>query len=595
MKKYFSFFFFALLAMFLVGCDSPAPYYPSGDDSDGSKTYLKTSSYSDLTHNSVVVYAETNLDESNYESVEYGFVYSTNKDDIEYSDNIVWADNGERDEDVYSYSATISNLTADEQYYYCAMVRLNEAECKYGKIEEFTTTAMPDDPNPNDLPMLESPGYGKVTIALRASAATCNGMIAVGAATNWDGTDDWDPSAQNKRFTKVEDTENWYQITLPANPDMSVKVIAVTLEGIADWGTQWGRNVNGEEPSVVLLKGDGYLDNFENNGEVRLMELVENTVVYVDVLAWQSDPCIEKNAEGWATFRVIVPDNTPINAQVSIAGSFYENTWTPGAYLLERQSDGTYYGEFYIPAAFQYKYIVGFAGMEWSWEYVEVSENRVMPLDMHAYDVVEMWFNIPAPNPSNHEWVDLGLPSGLKWATCNVGASQPEEYGDYFAWGEVEPKDYYDWSTYKWCNGTENTQTKYCNDSYYGYNGFTDYKTTLDLSDDAANYNWGGGWRMPTEEEQDELRNNCSWEWTSKNGVYGRKVTGPNGNSIFLPAAGFCYDSSLSYAGSLGYYRSSSLGTYDPSYASELCFSYHNVGWDGSDRYYGFSVRPVCQ
>ena len=342
MKKYFSFFFFALLAMFLVGCDSPNAYYPSGDDSDGSKTYLKTGSYSDLTHNSVVVYAETNLDESNYESVEYGFVYSTNKDDIEYSNNIVWADNGERDEDVYSYSATISNLTADKQYYYCAMVRLNETECKYGKIEEFTTDEKP----------------------------TGNG----------------------------------------------------TLNG--------------------------------------------------------------------------------------------------------------------------------------------------------------------------HEWVDLGLPSGLKWATCNVGASQPEEYGDYFAWGEVEPKEYYDWSTYKWCNGSYDTQTKYCTDSYYG---IVDNKTTLELSDDAANYNWGGSWRMPTTEEQVELYNNCSWEWTTQNGVYGRKVTGPNGNSIFLPAAGYRYGSSLSYAGGYGYYRSSSLNTSYPYYAYSLYFCSDIVGWGSSYRDYGFSVRPVCQ
>ena len=331
--------------MFLVACDSPAPYYPSGDDSDGSKTYLKTGSYNDLTHNSVVVYAETNLDESNYESVEYGFVYSTNKDDIEYSNNIVWADNGERDEDVYSYSATISKLTADKQYYYCAMVRLNETECKYGSVKSFTTYEKP----------------------------TSNG----------------------------------------------------TLNG--------------------------------------------------------------------------------------------------------------------------------------------------------------------------HEWVDLGLPSGLKWATCNVGASQPEEYGDYFAWGEVEPKEYYYWDSYKWCNGDYDTQTKYCNDSYYGYNGFTDNKTTLELSDDAANYNWGGGWRMPTKEEQDELLNNCSWEWTTQNGVNGYTVTGPNGNSIFLPATGFRHGSSLSSAGSVGYYWSSSLYTSYPVYACVLSFYSGNVGRGSNYRYYGRSVRLVCQ
>ena len=140
MKKYF---FFALLAMLVVGCDSPNAYYPSGGGSDDNKTFVKTGDYDYLSNKSAVVYAETNLDESDYESVEYGFVYSTNKDDIEYSANIVWADNGERDEDVYTYSATISDLAADQQYYYCAMVRLNGAECKYGKVKSFTTLAAP--------------------------------------------------------------------------------------------------------------------------------------------------------------------------------------------------------------------------------------------------------------------------------------------------------------------------------------------------------------------------------------------------------------------------------------------------------------------
>ena len=193
---------------------------------------------------------------------------------------------------------------------------------------------------------------------------------------------------------------------------------------------------------------------------------------------------------------------------------------------------------------------------------------------------------------NGYEWVDLGLPSGLKWATCNVGATKPEEYGDYFAWGEVEPKDYYYWDSYKWCNGSYDTQTKYCTDSYYG---IVDNKTTLELSDDAANYNWGGGWRMPTFEEQEELRNNCSWEWTTQNGVYGRKVTGLNGNSIFLPAAGYRYDSSLNNAGSNGNYWSSSLNTNNPNNAYNLNFNSDNVDWNNNNRYYGFSVRPVCQ
>ena len=197
---------------------------------------------------------------------------------------------------------------------------------------------------------------------------------------------------------------------------------------------------------------------------------------------------------------------------------------------------------------------------------------------------------------NGHEYVDLGLPSGLKWATCNVGATAPEEYGDYFAWGEVEPKDYYDWSTYKYCAGSHKTMTKYCSDSYYGKDGFTDSKTVLDPEDDAATANWGGAWRMPTKEEQDELRNNCTWAWTTQNGVNGYKVTGPNGNSIFLPAAGYVDEGSLYNAGSDGLYWSSSLYTVIPDHAYYVNFDSDYVGWgnDGS-RYYGLTVRPVCK
>lgn len=186
------------------------------------------------------------------------------------------------------------------------------------------------------------------------------------------------------------------------------------------------------------------------------------------------------------------------------------------------------------------------------------------------------------------EYVDLGL--SVKWATFNVGANKPEEYGDYFAWGETEPKSTYDWSTYKWCNGSLTTMTKYCTSSSYGT---VDNKKTLELSDDAAYANWGGSWRMPTKAEQDELREKCTWTWTTQNGVNGYKVTGTNGNSIFLPAAGYRYNSSLSYAGSNGRYWSSSLYTDGPYNACLLGFSSSDVGWYHGNRYYGRSVRPV--
>ena len=197
---------------------------------------------------------------------------------------------------------------------------------------------------------------------------------------------------------------------------------------------------------------------------------------------------------------------------------------------------------------------------------------------------------------TSHEYVDLGLPSGLKWATCNVGATTPEEYGDYIAWGEVEPKTTYNWSTYKYCAGSSSTMTKYCSQSSYGNNGFTDSKTVLDPEDDAAAVNWGGAWRMPTDEEWDELIDECRWTWTTENGVYGRKVTGPNGNSIFLPAAGYMREGTLSYAGSYGYYWSSSLYIDYPNCAYGVGFNSDYVDWGYYGyRYHGQSVRPVCQ
>ena len=190
---------------------------------------------------------------------------------------------------------------------------------------------------------------------------------------------------------------------------------------------------------------------------------------------------------------------------------------------------------------------------------------------------------------NGYMYVDLGL--SVKWATCNVGANSPEGYGDYFAWGETSTKSTYNWSTYKWCNGSSSTLTKYNTRSSYGT---VDNKTQLELSDDAVRANWGGSWRMPTDAELTELREQCTWTWTNQNGVNGYKVTSKsNGNSIFFPAAGYRDDSLLYDAGSNGYYWSSSLFTVSPYGAWYVDFG---SGYVYSDyyRYYGRSVRPVC-
>ena len=197
--------------------------------------------------------------------------------------------------------------------------------------------------------------------------------------------------------------------------------------------------------------------------------------------------------------------------------------------------------------------------------------------------------------PDTMEYVDLALPSGTLWATCNVGAKTPEEYGEYFAWGEIVPKDEYNWSTYKHCNGSYNTMTKYCRNSEYGYNGFTDTLTELLPEDDAATANWGGDWQMPSQEQMEELYNDnyTKTTWTTQNGVNGRKITSKiSGKSIFLPAAGYRDGTSLNFAGSYGYYWSRLLDTSYP-YAYILYFYSGHIDWSYDSRYYGRSVRPV--
>ncbi len=177
---------------------------------------------------------------------------------------------------------------------------------------------------------------------------------------------------------------------------------------------------------------------------------------------------------------------------------------------------------------------------------------------------------------NGHEYVDLGLPSGLKWATCNVGASLPEEYGDYYAWGEIETKGKY--SQFK-----SKTYGKRMSD----VSGNSTY--------DVARAKWGGSWRLPTKKELEELESKCKWEWVTINSKKGYKVTGPNGNSIFLPAAGFRDGSSLDDAGEYGFYWSSTPYESGNSGAYYLYFdsSYRYVNW--YIRYRGRSVRPVSE
>lgn len=201
------------------------------------------------------------------------------------------------------------------------------------------------------------------------------------------------------------------------------------------------------------------------------------------------------------------------------------------------------------------------------------------------------------PDNNHPHAIDLGLPSGTKWACCNVGTTTPEGYGGYYAWGETEEKDIYDWTTYIYCDGSMET----CHDIGLDIAG-TEY--------DVAHIQWGGSWVMPSQDQIQELLNKCSCSWTSKNGVNGNLFTGPNGCTIFLPEANFWRNGRVNNADpdfdigdsnretddlpSAGYYWSSTLRPLYSNVASYLLFSYGIAYGDAYNfRYSGFTVRPV--
>lgn len=243
-----------------------------------------------------------------------------------------------------------------------------------------------------DIPLLDTPEAGFVTIAVRAPEGTCNGMVAVGTVNGWGMNEDC-------AFTKVEGTETWYQVTLTYAADMQVKVVARPEQGELNWNYQWGMNKEGEDPNVILLGEPGcVIDNSENGGEVKLVTFVDASLTYIDVKAWKSEPCTPKNEAGTATWVVKVPATTPETAKVSVVGGWGADGdpeyWALGAVVMERQADGTYTLTKEVPAAFQYKYVVSADGATWSWDY-QYDKQFDMPVSLKAEDEIPAWSKEP--------------------------------------------------------------------------------------------------------------------------------------------------------------------------------------------------------
>lgn len=218
------------------------------------------------------------------------------------------------------------------------------------------------------------------------------------------------------------------------------------------------------------------------------------------------------------------------------------------------------------------------------------TEDFIKPNVSYCIDNVEVHYNPAPPMIDGHEYVDLGLPSGTLWAAMNVGATNPEEYGLYFQWGDIQgyanaSTKAFSWSDYKYGDGS--TFTKY---------NSTDGKTVLDLEDDAVAANWGGDWRMPTETQFQELLNTnyCTNIQTTINGVNGRLFTSvTNGNTLFIPDAGDASDGSMDGVGDYGGVWSSSLFSSGVKCGRFLGFNSDDIDVDFNDRYFGQSVRGV--
>lgn len=329
---------------------------------------------------------------------------------------------------------------------------------------------------------------------------------------------------------------------------------------------------------VVSLYGDATIASVSlegNNGE----KLAGAATV---TPSFGGNPSLEMKDTATGTITIDCGEGVEIGTTKETATAFWfvvpQTTFSNGITITATSSDG---------ASFQ------------------KSTSKTISIERNKISTMSALEAIFTPGPAVPEMVDLGLPSGIKWASFNLGASKPEEYGGYYQWGSLQDVTdtsiYLDWNNCPYYTGTDDHTgwTKYVPSNmswYWSGSGAPDNKSVLDPEDDVAHVTLGGKWRMPTEAEFQELIDNCTAGWTTLNGVYGRKfISKKNDNSIFLPAAGCRIYDSLDDAGFLGYYWSSSLDAGYPGGAYGLFFSPGFVLTDDYNRFYGQSVCPVSE
>ena len=435
------------------------------------------------------------------------------------------------------FTSTITGLTAGTTYYVRAYAT-NEKGTSYGEEKSFMTSIY------MDLPILTTKEIEDIT---ETSATSGGEVVSDGGApviargicwsTSQNPTlDDNDGMTTDGNGTGTFTSD---LVNLTANTTYYVRAYATNVMGTA-YGEQRSFTTEEEEaeltPPIVITS--------------EVIDVTETTAVSGGNVTDDGGATVTARGICWSISQnPTIDDNDGITTDGNGTGTFTSD-------LINLTANTTYYVRAYATNEKGTSY-----GDEISFTTEEEEEGCE-----------------PDGEIAGHYYVDLGLPSGVKWATCNVGASSPEDYGDYFAWGETSPKAEYSW---------ENSVTN--GEEMSDISGYAQY--------DAATANWGGSWRMPTKEQMEELVEHCEWEWTQVNGVNGAKVIGPNGSCIFLPAAGFRDGSSFFHDGYDGFYWSSTPYDYyyDLNYAYNLYFITGDEDVNLSYRYYGLTVRPITE
>ena len=525
-------------AMFLTCCEEEKTVEPI------TLRKVETGEVSEVTLTSATFHGVVNVDISQYHAVTFGIMLSQSKAEL-----------NEREGEMFKakpligtdFKIEIGDLKPETKYYYCSWLLLNNTQYEFGDIKEFETLV----PTPSTV--ITNP-ITKITTnsALAGGYVTDDGGASVTERGIVFGTSK-EPTTSNYKVKNGSGTGEFTcnLINLKDGTTYYVRAYAINKKGVA-YGDEQIFTTRKLVPPTI---------------ETSVITDISYTSVTVggDVIDEGSMPVVERGVV-YSTSPIPTTSNNKVKSG-SGTGSFTCN--------LTNLKDGTTY------------YVRAYAISD------NINEGGTAYGD-------EVSFTTKAKKYENgHEYIDLGL--SVKWATCNVDATSPEDYGNYFAWGETRiqraPTSYwewmmYTWDLYKWCN-SEDYLTKYCTDSRYG---LPDNKTTLELSDDVARTKWGGRWRMPTDIELKELCEKCRWEKATLNGVEGYKIIGDNGNYIFMPARGHYYPSSSSSGDYEGYYWSSSLDVSENTCAWCLNFrpDRYDINVYRHERCYGLSVRPVC-